>query len=179
MNAPDSKSSAGIGWKAVLGFLGVAALLYYFASPGKPSRRDEPLSPAPEIRLPDLSGRSVSLSDFKGKVVLLDFWATWCQPCIEELPELKALHAAFSARGFTVLGVSLDALGAQGVGPFVRENQVPYPVLLTGGTPPSSYPLMGLPTAFLIDRQGRLARRYLGPKTFADLAKDVEKLLGP
>lgn len=168
-----------MGWKTLLGFFAAAALLYYLASPGKPARRDEPLSPAPEIRLPDLSGRRVSLSDFKGQVVLLDFWATWCQPCLEELPELKALHAAFQARGFTVMGVSLDVLGAQAVGPFVRENQVPYPILLSGGTPPANYALMGLPTAFLIDRQGRLARRYLGPKTFAELAKDVEKLLGP
>ena len=165
-------------WKAVLGLFGMAALLYFLAVSMRSTSEDVSLSPAPPLSLPDLQGRTVSLSEFKGKVVLLDFWATWCDPCIEELPDLKRLHATYKDRGFTMVGVSLDVLGAKAVRPFVSENKVPYPVLLSGGEPPEGYRLPGLPTAFLIDREGRIARRYIGPKLYEEVARDVEELLG-
>ncbi len=109
--------------------------------------------------------------------MLLDFWATWCEPCREETPELAALQRRFAERPFTVLGVALDASGAKTVAPYARERGVSYPLMLAEGTFPEGYPLVGIPTAYLIDRQGRIVRRYLGPKSAAAVARDVEKLL--
>ncbi len=164
-------------WKALLGLVGMAILLYYATVSRRGWREQAALSPAPEFSLPDLTGRKVSLSSFKGQVVLLDFWATWCDPCLEELPELKSLHEKYKEKGFELVGVSLDVLGQKVVSPFVRENRIPYPILLSGGWPPEGYVLPGLPTAFLIDRQGLVVRRYMGPKRSSDLARDIEALL--
>ena len=164
-------------WKTALALLGVGVLLFLLVTMRGGSRQEQPYEQAPALELLDLKGRKVSLTEFKGKVVLLDFWATWCDPCLEELPDIKALHEKYKDRGFTVLGVSLDVRGKKAVGPFVRENNVPYPVLLTDGTPPDGYPVIGIPAAFLIDRQGRIVRQYLGPKSYDEVAKDVEERL--
>lgn len=132
--------------------------------------------PAPALSLPGLDGRPVSLADFKGKVVLLDFWATWCDPCVAELPDLKRLHNDYKEKGFSVLGVSLDE-ELEAVPRFVRENKVPYPIMLNGSEPPPDYPLPGIPTAFLIDRNGLIVEKYFGPKSYDRLSRDVEKVL--
>ena len=86
-----------------------------------------PSLPAPPLSLPDPAGRRIALADFKGQVVLLDFWATWCEPCLYELPDLKKLQETFKPRGFTILGVSMDE-EPRDVAPFLRENKIPYPV---------------------------------------------------
>jgi thiol-disulfide isomerase/thioredoxin len=162
-------------WRTALALLGIATLLYYTALSGRLTRENN--ATAPDFSLPDLAGRTVSLSSFKGRVVLLDFWATWCEPCQEELPELVALHEKYKDRGFSVVGVSMDILGLKVVAPFARENRVPYPLLLSGGMAPEGYPLPGFPAAFLIDRRGLIVRRYLGPKLSSDLARDIEEVL--
>ena len=164
-------------WKTALGMIGAAVLLYALALSGRPSREDLPLPPARDFAFPDLAGKTVSLSAYKGQVVLVDFWATWCDPCIEELPELKALHERYKGRGFTLLAISMDALGAKAVSSFVKEHAVPYPVLLSGGEAPEGWPMHGIPTAFLVNRDGLIVRRYLGPKLLADLSRDVEEQL--
>ena len=135
--------------------------------------------PAPDFTLPDLKGRPTTLSSFKGRAVLLDFWATWCGPCLEELPDLAALHKKYEGRGFSVLGVSVDSGGAGEVAAFVRDHKMTYPVLISDGLLPENYAVPGLPTAFLIDRRGLIVRRYLGPQSYADLAKDAEEVLAP
>jgi peroxiredoxin len=173
-----ARSRYAPSWKTVLGASVAAVLLYFAAMSGRGVRQDVNLQPAPDFSLPDVHGRPLSLSSFRGQVVLLDFWATWCEPCQEELPDLKSLHLRHKDRGFTVLGVSMDALGAKAVAPFLKEKDVPYPVVLTEGEPPSGYPVIGLPTAFLIDRKGLIVRRYLGPQSYEDLARDVEELAG-
>ena len=129
---------------------------------------------APDFTLPDPQDKPVSLSSFRGKVVLLDFFETWCEPCQEEVPGFKKLYAQYRGRGFVIVGVALDANGKDVVASFIKAFGVTYPVLVSGGVPPKGYRFPGIPAAFMIDRQGRVKARYLGELTFEDLSKDVE-----
>lgn len=165
--------AASAGRKALL-VLVVGGLAFFLLFGLRPAPNIT--GPAPALSLPGVDGRTVSLADFKGKVVLLDFWATWCEPCLSELPDLKRLHGDFKGRGFSVLGVSLDE-DPQDVPPFIRENKVPYPVLFNGSEPPPGYSLPGIPSAFLIDRGGLIVERYFGPKSYDRVARDVERVL--
>lgn len=169
--------SARLSWKSLAAATGVAVALYWLIASVPGSRRVEQPKLAPELALPDLSGKTRRLSELRGKVVLLDFWATWCEPCLEELPELIRLHANLKDRGFTMLGVSVDAEGRETVEPFARDNAIPYPLLLSHGAVPRGFPVPGFPTAFLIDREGWIVRRYLGPKSYNQVAEDVEEYL--
>ncbi len=157
--------------------LAAALGIFYLVAkiPGlSPSSRPRP---APDFALPDLKGKRESLSSFKGKLILLDFWATWCEPCREEIPELKNLYAKYRDRGFVIVGVALDFDGKASVLPFARKAGIGYPVLLGEGLAPAGYSVSGIPTAYLIDRQGLIVHRYVGPQTFEDFAPDIEKYL--
>ncbi|MBI4376352.1 MAG: TlpA family protein disulfide reductase [Elusimicrobia bacterium] len=127
--------------------------------------------------LPDLAGKTVGLSDFQGQVLLVDFWATWCEPCLDELPELIDLHKRYSGRGFSVIGIAVDDAGAEAVGPFARAHRIPYPILLAPGGGVEGFGVYGLPTAFLIDRGGLIVKRYLGPKSVREVSSDLAPLL--
>ncbi|MBI3988316.1 MAG: TlpA family protein disulfide reductase [candidate division NC10 bacterium] len=123
---------------------------------------------APPFVLKDLQGREISLKDFRGKVILMNFWATWCVPCQWEMPEMEKLHQAFHDQGFAVVAIALDAEGAQTVGPFVKERKLTYPVLLDPELKAArQYRIMGPPTTFLIGREGELIGVALGPKEWA------------
>jgi len=123
---------------------------------------------APEFTLKDLQGQEVRLTDLRGKVILLNFWATWCLPCQWEMPEMDKLYQTFKDQGFMVLAVALDAEGAQTVAPFVTARQLTYPVLLdTELKAARQYRLPGPPSTFLIDRQGALIGIALGPREWA------------
>jgi thiol-disulfide isomerase/thioredoxin len=162
---------------AVLGLCAAGALLFYALSGpagGKPGAKER--KPAPEISLPDVNGRTRTLSEFRGKIVLLDFWATWCEPCLEEIPDLIRFHDAHKDQNFTIVGVAMDAEGVSVVGPFVRQNKMPYPILISGGDLPAGYNVLGFPSAFLIDKDGNIARTYLGPKSYEELERDVSEL---
>lgn len=132
---------------------------------------------APPFMLPDLSGKTHTTAEFKGKVVLLDFWATWCEPCRSELPDIKRLQSSYKDKGLEIVGISMDAGGKEVVAPFVAEYRVPYLILLTDGEPVSGYRILGLPTAFLIGRDGKIAKTFVGPKSFNTLSKAVDRLL--
>jgi cytochrome c biogenesis protein CcmG/thiol:disulfide interchange protein DsbE len=162
-------------WLGVLGILGVGGLLYFLLARAPSSSTTEP-QPAPDFTLPDVAGRKISISSFKGQVVLLDFWATWCDPCIEELPDLVRFHEAHKDKGFTIVVEAMDAEGVGVVGPFVKENKIPYPILISNGELPDGYRIPGFPAAFLIDRQGMIVRRYLGPKGYDELERDLAEV---
>jgi peroxiredoxin len=117
---------------------------------------------APSFRLNDLSGQPVSLENMRGKVVLLDFWATWCLSCREELTELDGLYHKYRNSGFVVIGISVDT-SAERVAAFINKRPVGFPVVTdTKGETAEAYRFSGLPAAFLIDRDGVIVRRYRG-----------------
>jgi peroxiredoxin len=124
--------------------------------------------PVPDFTLPALQGRSVQLSALRGKVVFINVWATWCPPCIEEMPSIQQLYDRFQGRGLEVLTISVDPLGAQVVEPFMREHQLRFPVLLdTKGTIERLYRTAGYPESFIVDKGGRLVEKVIGPRDWA------------
>jgi cytochrome c biogenesis protein CcmG, thiol:disulfide interchange protein DsbE len=146
---------------------------------GNAKRTVQQPAAAPPFTLADIKGKKVSLSDFKGRVVMLDFWATWCPPCRFSIPALKDLHQEFSGRGFLVLGVSVDEDISQ-VAPFVQEREIPYPILLAGQTNvQQQYHVTGIPAFFLIDKKGQVAQRWTGfsPRAPEEWRAAIQELL--
>ena len=143
----------------------VALLLGATAACGSREQRVDIGLPAPAYQAVSLAGGSVSLGDQRGKVVLLNVWATWCHPCREEIPELRVLHSRYAARGLEVVGVSVDAEGNDdGIKAFMKEFEMAYPVWLDPGERVSSqFLIFGVPSTFLIDKQGVLRWRKTGP----------------
>src|SRR3984957_11601622 len=115
---------------------------------------------AADFVLRDASGKTARLSDYAGKVVLLDFWATWCTGCKKEIPWFSEFQRTYGAQGFAVVGVSMDDGGWNVVKPFLAENRVPYRMLLGNDATAKLYGIESLPDTFLIDRKGRVAAAY-------------------
>lgn len=116
-----------------------------------------------DFTLPTLAGDSLRLADLQGKVVLLNFWATWCPPCREEMPAIEALFQAYHEQGFVVLGVAGDTKGKEVVAPFVAEQNLTFPILLDpDNRVAKQYHVNGIPTIYLLDRQGRVAGSMTG-----------------
>jgi peroxiredoxin len=133
---------------------------------------------APDFALTDLSGKTVRLADFKGKVVLLDFWATWCAPCREEIPEFVELQKQYAERGFILLGVALDEEGAAVVKPFAQQFGINYPVVIGNTRITAAYGgIQALPTAFLIGRDGRILETFVGDRGRADFERAIRSAL--
>ncbi len=134
----------------------------------------------PQFTLPDLDGGEVSLADFEGKVIVLDLWATWCGPCRLEIPFLNSLYEEFREQGLVVVGVGLDEGGAAVLRPFAEENGITYPILVGDRSVQTSYGVTGIPTTFMIGRDGRIARKHVGfhPSMAGEMRSDVERLLG-
>ena len=139
---------------------------------------DQDRKSAPDFTLKDADGRPVHLSDYRGKVVLLDFWATWCGPCAMEIPWFMDLERRNKDHGFAVLGVSMDDEGWDAVKPFVAKLGVNYRVLLGNDLTAQLYGgVDALPTTFLIDREGRIAAVHVGLADRRDFEDGVERLL--
>lgn len=118
---------------------------------------------APDFSLPTLRGSSVKLSDHRGKVVFLNFWATWCPPCREEMPSMEALYQRLKGREFEMLAVSIDRSGEEVVGPFVAKYGLTFPVLLDPENKTYKlYGLTGIPETFIIDRNGVIIFKVIG-----------------
>jgi peroxiredoxin len=133
---------------------------------------------APDFALKDSDGKVVHLSDYKGKVVLLDFWATWCGPCKIEIPWFTDLQRKNKDRGFEVLGVSMDEDGWEAVKPFLADLEVNYRVVMGNDTTAQLYGgVDALPTTFLIDRAGKIAAVHVGLANRKDFVDGVEQLL--
>ncbi len=134
--------------------------------------------PAMDFALKDADGKTVKLSDYKGKVVLLDFFATWCGPCKIEIPWFREFERKNKDRGFSVLGVSMDDEGWEVVKPFLQELNVNYRVVIGNDFTAQAYGgVDALPTTFLIDREGRIASVHVGLAGKKDFENDIETLL--
>lgn len=133
---------------------------------------------APDFTLMDLAENKVSLSDMKGKVVLLEFWATWCPPCRASAPGIEKLYTAYAGRGFTVLGISLDSDDWDSVRSFAKEYGISYPILMGTEKVADRYKVKTIPLFVLIDREGKIRRRYLGSGNEESIEEDMQSLLG-
>jgi len=138
-------------------------------------------NPAPDFELKDANGQTFRLADYKGKVVLLNFWATWCPPCKVEIPWFKDFEKDYKDRGFAVVGISLDDDGWQAVKPYLESRQVNYRVALGNMQIEQLYGggdgIQSLPTSFIIDREGKVADVHVGLISRSDYQNELEELL--
>jgi peroxiredoxin len=132
---------------------------------------------APDFFLDDASGKLVKLSELRGKVVLLNFWATWCAPCRVEIPWFIEFQQAYESRGFATLGVSLDEDGWDAVRPFIEEHKIDYRVMAGNDDVAQLYGAASLPTTFIIDRSGRIAALHVGICSKSEYQADIKAVL--
>jgi len=135
--------------------------------------------PAANFTLADASGAKVALTDYKGKVVLLNFWATWCGPCKVEIPWFMEFNKTYKDRGLAVVGVSLDDDGWKSVKPYLAEKKIDYTVVVGNDAVSKSYgDVDSLPTTFIIDQDGRIAFTHTGLVSKDTYEKEIQSLLG-
>ncbi|HEY9188239.1 MAG TPA: TlpA disulfide reductase family protein [Ignavibacteria bacterium] len=116
---------------------------------------------APDFTLEDLNGKNVKLSDFKGKVVIINFWATWCPPCKAEIPDFIELYKTYQKKGLVILGIALD--NKEKVVKFVKDNGINYPILMGNQEVSNLYGgISGIPTSFVVDRKGIIKNVFVG-----------------
>lgn len=163
--------------------LGVASLVVLTvlnSQAGSETKNPPGPVPAPAWTLRDVDGKSVSSADFKGKVVVLDFWATWCGPCRMEIPGFVELQKAYGNKGLAVVGVSLDKEGGRAVKPFMKQFGINYSVVLGDEKIIRDYGgIEGIPTTFVIDRQGRIVSKHIGYVDKTQFEREITRLLKP
>jgi peroxiredoxin len=134
----------------------------------KTVRPIQPGVEAPLFTYPDLNGKEVSLADHRGKVVVVNVWATWCPPCRQEMPSMQKLYEKFKGENFEILAVSIDSEGSEAVTPFMRKMNLTFPALLDPGeTIRSLYGITGVPESFIIDKKGIVLEKIIGPINWA------------
>ena len=168
------KKNVLIIFVVVAGLIVLGWIVLRRSGPG--DRHAAGLRPAPDFSLIDLSGRALRLSDYRGKVVILDFWATWCEPCKQEIPHLVELQNKYAAQGLQVLGVSMDD-SEPPVREFQQQFKMNYPVAVGTSKLADQYGgVLGLPITFLIDRQGRIVARHIGATNPSVFEAEIQKL---
>jgi cytochrome c biogenesis protein CcmG/thiol:disulfide interchange protein DsbE len=135
--------------------------LIFTSAIGAALRVEDPVAPA--FKLKDIKGNNVFLSDYKGKVIFLNFWATWCPPCRAEIPDFIEAYDELNEKGLEIIGISLDVGGIQKVRSFVKNNKMNYPVVMGSQKVVDDYkPGEFIPTTIIIDRQGRIKHKHVG-----------------
>jgi len=129
---------------------------------------------ASNFSLQDMSGKTVRLSDFKGKVVLLEFWAAWCPPCRASVPGLEKLHKAYKDKGLVLLAVSMDEGGWDEVKSFISESGITYTVLKGTEDVAIKYQVRSIPMMLVLNKEGKISKRYLGMGSDEELEKDIK-----
>ena len=135
--------------------------------------------PVPSVTLETMDGHEINLADQQGKVLLVNFWATWCAPCRKEIPDLIDLHAELNAQGLTVIGVALDNEGSEVVKPYVKEQNINYPIVIDANhTVEAQFgSTYGLPTTYVVNPQGQIVRRIIGIFPTEEMKPTLKKML--
>src|SRR5919109_2182981 len=157
-------------WATPILFLLLALLYGVLSRPPADTSHPAPRlgQPLADFTLPDLQGNMVQLSALRGKVVFINIWATWCPPCVEEMPTMQRLYDRLHDRGLEILAISIDALGAQVVAPFMQQYRLTFPALLDpAGSIERLYRTSGVPESFVVDKQGRLVEKVVGPRDWS------------
>lgn len=167
--------------QSVLRFLGrglICGLLVALVAGCGPKLPLPVLGPAPAWSVTTLDGKVLGPEQLKGKVVVVDFWATWCAPCVQEVPGYVELQKKYADRGLVIVGLSTDAQGEEVVGPFAKRMNVNYPLALASPEVIAAFgDIEGLPTTFLIDREGKIRHRKLGAMETAEYEELIKPLL--
>ena len=133
--------------------------------------------PPPPLNLERIGGGKIDIKELKGKVILVNFWATWCAPCVSEMPEFEKLHRELEGRPFAVLAVSVDK-NASTVEKFAGKNNLSFPILIDQGEAVArSWGTTGLPETFIIDREGNVAYKIIGPIEYESIRRKIGTLL--
>jgi thiol-disulfide isomerase/thioredoxin len=177
------------------GVLALLAVMYWadkkFPPPRGPAAgtAGTPNTPtdAPDVSLKDINDKDVTMAQYKGKIVLVNFWATWCEPCKVEIPWMIEFQQKYAARGFTILGISMDEEGKKVVRPFLdkerfdvngQKEAMNYPILLGSGPIGEKFGgILGLPTSMLFTRDGKKVRTIVGLVNHDDISKVIEGML--
>lgn len=133
--------------------------------------------PAPDFTLTDENGKSIRLSERKGKVVLLNFWATWCGGCQIEIPWFRDFYSKYKHAGLDAIGVSMDSDGWSSVRPYLKEKPIPYTIVIGNDTTAKEFQVTAMPVTILIDRQGKIAATHTGIVAIATYRSEIESLL--
>jgi cytochrome c biogenesis protein CcmG/thiol:disulfide interchange protein DsbE len=173
LTKPD-ENSAPPRSKLTITLLSVIILVVTFGIVWLQSAKYEPLmvgKEGPDFSLPNLDETTVRLSDYRGKVVFLNFWATWCKPCREEMPSMEVLYRNFERDGLVVLAISIDRVTTKkDIPPFIKSLNLTFPVLVDSwGQTDKRYKLMGVPETYIIDQQGILREKIIGPRDWTVL----------
>jgi thiol-disulfide isomerase/thioredoxin len=175
-------------WNLLLVLVVVASFAAVFSGcKSDGASRPKTLANEPEVTFKDLQGKDVPLAGLKGKVVVVNFWATWCEPCQVEIPWMIGFQQKYADKGFTLLGVAMDEEGKSAVEPFVQKSQfdvdgkkmaMNYPIMLGNDDLAAKFGgLLGLPTSIVISRDGKVVKRYIGLASQDDLDKEIKSLL--
>lgn len=157
--------------------LGLFVLLMIVIACGSSNQAKSDESKVTDFTLPTLDGSQIKLSDYKGQVVIIDFWATWCPPCRNSIPTFIRLYDKYHDQGFTVLGVGLDDEAA--LRKYANEMKIPYPVLIGNNDIGKAYGVTGIPKTIFIDKKGKISKTQVGfaPELEAQFDAVVDSLL--
>jgi len=142
-----------------------------------PEGDPEPRTRIPDLAFVDLEGHAGHLRDYRGKIVLVNFWASWCPPCRKEMPDLVRISNEYASKGVVVLGVVMDVGSLDGVRRFLDEIEVTYPIVVPQGDSSVLSSIRGLPTTWLLDKNGRIATIYAGAMKELVFRQGIEQLL--
>ena len=177
LRALTSLFSAGMSRKityhVLTGILQVTLAASLLTIPGTVDAAPRPGQPAPNFKVISTTGQTISQENYRGHVLILDFFATWCQPCRQSIPHLVEMNRKFGRQGLQILGLSVDEEGERTVKTFTDEFRVNYPLAMAGDKTAVDFGVRSVPVMFLIDKQGRIAEVYRGFSN--EIARSVEQ----